>query len=94
VLSKAYGADGVRCNLISPGLTRTHATADLIRSLAAEHGSQERGIARFTASIGMALPRIGEASEIAELVAFLVGDAGRQITGAVIRVDGGTVPTV
>jgi NAD(P)-dependent dehydrogenase (short-subunit alcohol dehydrogenase family) len=59
-----------------------------------EHGSQERGIAQFTASIGMALPRIGEASEIAELVAFLVGDAGRQITGAVLRVDGGTVPTV
>ena len=94
VLSKAYGADGVRCNVISPGLTRTHATADLIRSLTVEHGSQERGIAQFTASIGMALPRIGEASEIAELVAFLVGDAGRQITGAVIRVDGGTVPTV
>jgi NAD(P)-dependent dehydrogenase (short-subunit alcohol dehydrogenase family) len=84
----------VRCNVISPGLTRTHATADLIRSLAAEHGTEERGIARFTASIGVALPRIGEASEIADLVAFLVGDAGRQITGAVIRVDGGTVPTV
>jgi NAD(P)-dependent dehydrogenase (short-subunit alcohol dehydrogenase family) len=42
----------------------------------------------------MARPRTGEASEIAELVAFLVGDAGRQITGAVLRVDGGTVPTV
>jgi NAD(P)-dependent dehydrogenase (short-subunit alcohol dehydrogenase family) len=94
VLSKAYGADGVRCNVISPGLTRTHATTELIRSLTVEHGSQERGIAQFTASIGMALPRIGEASEIAELVAFLVGDAGRQITGAVLRVDGGTVPTV
>lgn len=94
VVSKAYGASGVRCNYLSLGLTRTHATASLLDSLAEEHGSEEAGIAHFTTSLGMALPRIGEASEVADLVAFLVGPSGRQITGAAIRVDGGTMPGI
>ena len=94
VVSKAYGSAGVRCNYLSLGLTRTHATAGLLDSLREEHGSEEAGIAHFTASMGMALPRIGEAGEVADLVAFLIGPGGRQITGAAIRVDGGTMPGI
>lgn len=94
LVSKAYGSSGIRCNYLSLGLTRTHATAGLLESLREEHGSEEKGIAHFTASMGMALTRIGEASEVADLVAFLVGASGRQITGASIRVDGGTMPGI
>lgn len=93
-VSKAYGGDGIRCNLIAPGLTRTHATAGLIEDLTAQYGDEQAGIAAFTSSIGQTLPRVAEAEEIADLTAFLVGPGGQHITGAVLRVDGGTVPTI
>ena len=40
------------------------------------------------------LGRLGEASEVADLVAFLVSDRGAFITGASINIDGGSSATV
>lgn len=94
LLSKAYGSHGIRSNLIAPGLTRTHATAGLLHELAEKHGDEQTGIAAFTDDLGMALPRIGDAEEVATLVAYLASDLAAQITGAVVRIDGGTVPTI
>ena len=37
----------------------------------------------------VALGRMGEASDVADVVSFLLGDGGRYISGAVIPVDGG-----
>jgi 3-oxoacyl-[acyl-carrier protein] reductase len=94
LLSKGYGRDGVRSNLVAPGLTRTHATEDLLRGLADEHGGEAAGVAALSRDLGMALPRVGEADEVAALVVYLAGDLAAQITGAVVRIDGGAVPTM
>jgi NAD(P)-dependent dehydrogenase (short-subunit alcohol dehydrogenase family) len=40
---------------------------------------------------GHPLGRVGKASEIADLVAFLASDQARFITGADIKIDGGTM---
>lgn len=94
MLSNAYGRDGIRSNVVAPGLTRTYAVAGLLDSLAAEHGDEATAIAAFTESIGMALPRLGEPEEVAAIILFLASDHAMQITGAVVRMDGGAVPAV
>ena len=50
-------------------------------------GNSEETNAHFTQYIPMG--RIGEATEVAELVAFLVSDAASYINGAEIAADGG-----
>lgn len=94
VLSKAYGQHGVRSNLIAPGLLRTHATAAMLDDLAEQHGSEAGGVQALAMDVGMAIPRIAEADEVASLVAYLASDLAAQITGTVVRIDGGTVPTI
>ncbi len=46
--------------------------------------------------LGKTIPlgRVGEASEVANVIAFLVSDAASYVTGASINVDGGLAPTV
>jgi 3-oxoacyl-[acyl-carrier protein] reductase len=38
----------------------------------------------------MAIPRFGQARDIAGIVAYLAGDEGRFITGSAFTIDGGT----
>lgn len=71
-----YGPRGVRVNIVSPGPTRTRGTAamgDALEALAAE------------APAG----RPAEAEEIAEAIAYLVGDTASFVQGALLAVDGG-----
>ena len=71
-----YGKRGIRVNAVYPGLIKTPMIA----------GNSEETNAHFTQYIP--LGRIGEASEVAELVAFLVSDAASYINGAEIAADG------
>ena len=81
-------------NVVGGDLTKTHATEGLVASLTQEHGSETEGIARFTEDLGMALARFGTADEVASALLYLASDLAAQITGSIIRMDGGTVPTV
>lgn len=78
----AYGAQGIRINCIGPGNMDTPMSR---RAFAREGGDQALQHVVSLASI----PRLGEAWEVAEMVAFLASDAAGFCTGAWFGVDGG-----
>ena len=76
-LAREVGRVGVTVNAIAPGFIDTDMTAGL-----GEEGRQ-KVIARS------ALRRLAEVEDIAATVDFLMGEGGRNITGAVLTVDAG-----
>lgn len=80
--ASALAGRGIRVNAVAPGLIETGMTAPLYTDARAR-GREDR--------IGQLNPlrRGGEATEIAELVAFLASDAASYINGQVIAADGG-----
>ncbi len=81
-LAADLGRDGIRVNCIRPGIipSELRGTSEI----------EER--ARFETGLHFgrqALSAVGQGSDIAEAVAWLAGDGGRWVTGAVIDVDGG-----
>jgi NAD(P)-dependent dehydrogenase (short-subunit alcohol dehydrogenase family) len=78
------GRDGIRVNVIRPGIIPSE-----LRGLSE---AEER--ARFetgTPFPKQALKAVGDGLDVARAVAWLAGDGGRWITGAVIDIDGGYV---
>jgi NAD(P)-dependent dehydrogenase (short-subunit alcohol dehydrogenase family) len=73
------GPRGIRVNAIAPGVIDT----DMSNFTKTEAG-------RAVALKMQALQRIGKPEDIADVVAFLVSDGARWITGACIPVDGGS----
>ena len=76
-LAREVGGLGITVNAIAPGFIDT----DMTQELAA---SQREKIARRSA-----LGRMAEPVDVARSVAFLLGEAGRNITGTVLTVDAG-----
>lgn len=76
-LAHELGPRGIRVNAVAPGLLRTDMTA----AIGAE------GFDAYAAEVP--LRRVGEATDVAPLVEFLLGADAAYITGQVIDVDGG-----
>ena len=74
----AVGPRGIRVNAVAPGVIDT----SLSTLTKTEEGRQ--GVLAM-----QALKRIGQADDVADVVAFLASDAARFITGTTIHVDGG-----
>ncbi len=77
------GRDGIRANLVAPGLTVTGMVDAIMKDEALLEKAWER----------IPLRRAGQPDEIAAAVAFLASDEALWITGAVLPVDGGQTCT-
>jgi 3-oxoacyl-[acyl-carrier protein] reductase len=84
-LSKEYAPDGILVNTICIGL---------VRAGQHERRAAQRGVAVETlyAEMGKDIPlgRVGDAEEVANVVAFLASAAASYVTGTSINLDGGT----
>ncbi|HJD97073.1 SDR family NAD(P)-dependent oxidoreductase [Mailhella massiliensis] len=83
------GPKGVRVNAVCAGTIRTPLTEKLFQSFAdITHGGDASAYWKTEAGL-YPLGRVGEASEVAELVYFLASDAASFMTGGLYLVDGG-----
>jgi len=82
VAALALAPHGIRVNAIGPGSIMT----DMLKSVANDKAAMNRVLSRTP------LGRVGEASEIASVAAFLASDEASYISGQVIYVDGGRMP--
>jgi len=80
---------GVRANAIAPGSIDTPMMGVIERALGG--GEQARRAIRAGSPLGRCQDRLGDASEVAALVAFLLSDEAAWITGTTVAVDGGTL---
>lgn len=80
--------DGIRVNSVNPGVIETnlHKTSGLNCEQYAEF--LERSI-QVTHPIAKSLGRVGQPEEVGELIAFLISDKAKFITGECIAIDGG-----
>lgn len=78
----AHGPDGIRCNAICPGPTRTNIGAE------ESNNYSVTGVARLMPVISLADRHTGPES-MANLALFLASDAAEYLNGAIIPVDGG-----
>jgi 3-oxoacyl-[acyl-carrier protein] reductase len=76
-LAREVGSLGITVNAIAPGFIATEMTGEL-------NEAQREKIARRSA-----LHRMAEPIDVARSVEYLLGDAGRNITGTVITIDAG-----
>jgi NAD(P)-dependent dehydrogenase (short-subunit alcohol dehydrogenase family) len=77
-VATAYGRNGIRCNAIVPGLIMTPPARQVPADTLTPHLDN------------LLTPYPGEPEDVAYLVAFLVSDEARYITGQLIPIDGGT----
>jgi NAD(P)-dependent dehydrogenase (short-subunit alcohol dehydrogenase family) len=74
-----YAKDGIRCNVINPGLIDTPMAAPLM-------GNPERLEPILS---HYALRRPGTPDEVANMVVYLASDEAAWVTGATFAIDGG-----
>jgi 3-oxoacyl-[acyl-carrier protein] reductase len=96
-LSKAFAADGILVNAVSPAFVMTPAVHGMIEKAAREAGRGfDEEVATFLAEKRphIELKRPGEPHEVGAVVAFLASERASFINGANFRVDGGSVASI
>ena len=79
VTAVEWGGRGIRCNAISPGMIVTPVHAEAYNNEAVRTARESM----------VPVGRLGDGSDIADVVVFLASDAARYINGVNLPVDGG-----
>src|SRR5258708_6645101 len=85
--------DGIQVNAVNPGDIRTDRFAGRMRNAAAAQGVDEAEAERRQV-VKERVRRIGEPTDIAGLVRFIVSQRGSFLHGAIIDMDGGKTKTI
>ena len=80
MLAGEVGPDGIRANVVAPGLVGTARIVAL---------AQARGMGNAEHVAGTPLRRLGEPDEIAKVVQFFASDLASYVTGQCLAVTGG-----
>jgi NAD(P)-dependent dehydrogenase (short-subunit alcohol dehydrogenase family) len=92
-LSKELAPEGILVNAVCIGLVKS-GQWDRRWEAEGRPGTLEAFYAALARDRGVPVGRIGEAAELASLVAFLASDQAAYITGVAVNFDGGWSPTV
>lgn len=96
-LAKSYSAQGVLVNIVSPAFIATPMTDAMMEKRAAQRGTDfDEAVRSFLQEErpDLELGRRGEAQEVAAAILFLCSAGASFITGANLRVDGGSVASM
>jgi len=96
LVADVHAGDGIRCNAVTPGPTRSPAwlaAGGLADQTAAVSGKDRDQVLESVAA-GRPLKRMAEPEEIAAVIAFLCSPRSSYVTGAAWSADGGTVPVI
>jgi 3-oxoacyl-[acyl-carrier protein] reductase len=92
-LAREVARYGITANVVVPGRIATQRTKFLDEARAQREGKPvEQVSAESTATIPIG--RYGTPEEYADVVAFLASDRASYVTGSVVRIDGGMIPTI
>jgi 3-oxoacyl-[acyl-carrier protein] reductase len=92
-LAREVGKDGVTVNVVVPGRIATSRVAALDNAKAKREGRTAEEVAAESQGT-IPLGRYGKPEEYADVVTFLASERAAYITGSVIRVDGGMIPSI
>ena len=92
-LAREVGPHGITANVVVPGRIATARVSFLDEQRAAR---ECRPVAEISRESTAAIPlgRYGQPEEYASVVAFLASQAASYVTGSIIRVDGGLIPSI
>ncbi|HLG90438.1 MAG TPA: SDR family oxidoreductase [Alphaproteobacteria bacterium] len=92
-LAREVGRDGITANIVLPGRIATSRIKFLDEQKAKREGRSFDDVsAESEASIP--LGRYGDPQEYGDVVAFIASERASYITGSVIRIDGGLIPSI
>jgi 3-oxoacyl-[acyl-carrier protein] reductase len=89
-IAEEFAQDGITVNVVCPGYMATDRVTELAEERAAESG---KSVEEVTSELVGNIPagRMGDPSELGDLVAFLASERAAYITGTAIQIDGGYV---
>ncbi len=91
-LSDEVASNGVTVNTVCPGTTKTERIQEILKAQSESSGKDRKELEEAIA-MNIPMKRIGDASDLSALIAFLASEKASYMTGLAIQVDGGSART-